>query len=305
VPRGRLPARSERPGSVHDLTPVKRTAALVALMVFLAATRAGGASDRLAVLIVVEGDAELSDNLTEVAISKLAQRGDRLLVGLREVRESLGDIVGESGIGGCVEQPACLARLGAATRAESALIGDVRRETGQFAVRLSLVNTRTGAREAEFAVTVPADMKRLIAAIRTGVVSLFEPKVAPPVVASATEPSHPATEQPLPPPLLPGLRDSTASPPSLVRPREEAPARGRWLTAAGYGAGGAAIVALSAAVVIGKGATGMPTGATRSETLRDLERREHDATLANSLFVVGGGLAIAACAAFFWRWRHD
>jgi hypothetical protein len=282
-----------------------RPAGFVAAVVLLAGRRAAAASDRLAVLVVVAGDPSLSDNLTEVAISKLAQRRDSLLVGLPEVRDLLADIIGESGIGGCVEQPACLARLGAATRAESAVIGDVRRETGQFSVRLSLVNTRTAARDAEFVVTVPPDMKQLIAAIRTGVVSLFEPKVAPSVIASAEERSRPATEQPRPPPLPRGLPDTTASQASLVQPREEAPTRGRWPIVAGYGAGGAAIVALSAAVVIGKEATGAPTGANRSETLRDLEHREHDATLANSLFIAGGALAVASCAVLFWRWRHD
>jgi len=290
---------------VHALTPPKKTAGFVAAMVFLAATRAAAAGDRLAVLVVVEGDPELSDNLTEVALSKLAQRRDSLLVGLREVRDSLADILDKPGLGACAEQPPCLARLRAATRAESALIGDIRRETGQFVVRLSLVNTRTAVREADFNATAPADMKELIAAIRTGVVSLFEPKVTPPVVASGAELSHPTGEQPRPPPLPPGLRDSAASPPSLARSREEKPARGRWLSAGGYGAGGAAVVALSAAVVIGYEATGTPTGANRPETLHDLERREHDATLANSLYIVGGALAIAACAAFLWRWRHD
>lgn len=275
-------------------------------MVFLAATRAAAASDRLAVLVVVAGDPDLSDNLTEVAISRLAQRRDSLLVGLREVRDSLADILADPGIGACVEQPPCLARLGAATRAESALIGDVRRETGQFVVRLSLVNTRTGARESEFDATVPADMKPLIAAIRTGVASLFEPKAELSVTGRAAEPSSLATEQPQAPPLPVGLRENPLPPPpSLVQARDEKPPQGRWLTAAGYGAGAGAIVALSAAVVIGNAATGTPTGATRPEALRDLQHHETEATIANTLFIVGGALAVAAIATFVWRWRHD
>jgi len=274
-------------------------------MVFLAATRAAAASDRLAVLVVVDGDPALSDNLTEVAISKLAQRGDRLLVGLREVRESLSDVLGESGIGACVEQPACLARIGAATRAESALIGDVRRENDQFSVRLSLVNTQTGAREAEFAATVPPDMKQLIATIRAGVASVFEPKVAP-SVSPAANGSPDSGSEPEMPFALPGLRTDAAPPASLVLPREAPPApRNRWLTTVGYGAGALAVVALSAAIVTGVEATGKPTGTTRAETLSDLERREHDATIANSLFAVAGALAVASIAAFIWHWRHD
>jgi hypothetical protein len=286
---------------VPDLIAAKRIAGLVALMVALAAARAAAASDRLAVLVVVEGDPDLSDNLTEVAISRLAKRRDNLLVGLREVRDSIADILAEPGIGACAEQPPCLVRLGDATRADSALLGDVRREADQFVVRLSLMNTRTAVREAEFATTVPADMKPLIAAIRTGVASLFEPRTANPLPSGIVADSTPATA-PLPPPPL---SSGTQSPPSLVMPREEKPARGRWLTAVGYGAGGGAIVVLSAAIVIGKEATGTPTGATRQETLRDLQHREQDATIANGLLIVGSALAVAACAALLWRWRHD
>jgi hypothetical protein len=298
-----VPARPERPTPVPDLTAAKRTAGLVALMVALAATRAAAASDRLAVLVVVEGDPDLSDNLTEVAISRLAKRRDNLLVGLREVRDSIADILAEPGIGACAEQPPCLVRLGDATRADSALLGDVRREADQFVVRLSLMNTRTAVREAEFAITVPADMKPLIAAIRTGVTSLFEPKTANPLPAGIVADSTPATA-PLPPPPPP-LSFGTQSAPSLVMPREEKPARDRWLAAVGYGAGGGAIIVLSAAIVIGKEATGTPTGATRQETLSDLQHREQDATIANGLLIVGSALAVAACAALLWRWRHD
>jgi hypothetical protein len=302
-----VPARPERPGPVYALTRAKRTAGLIAVTIVLATARTAAANDRLAVLVVVAGEPDLSDNLTEVAISRLARRGDRLLVGLREVRESLGDILDGSGIGGCVEQPACLARVGAATRAESALIGDVRRETGQFAVRLSLVNTRTAVREAKFDATVPADTPQLIAAIRTGVASLFEPEVATPVAAGTGGPADPAPgPRPQPRLPLPADRDSTMPAPSLLLPREEKPARrSGWLTTAAYGAGGLAVVALSAALVIGRDATAAPIGANRPEAERDLERREHDADIANGLYVAAGALAIAACAALLWRWRHE
>ena len=37
----------------------------------------------------------------------------------------------------------------------------------------------------------------------------------------------------------------------------------------------------------------------------DLDRLEHYATASNSLFVVGGALAIASIATFVWLLRHD
>jgi hypothetical protein len=276
-------------------------------MLVLAAARAAAANDRLAVLVVVPGDPELSDNLTEVAIAKLAQRREHRLVGLSEVRESLGDIVDKAGIGACVEQPACLSRLGAAARAEAALIGDVRQEAGSFTVRLALVDTRTAVRVAQSAATVPADMRQLIAAIRTGVASLFEPKAATPLAPGLVEPPDPATArspQPSPPALeLP--RDHSPPPVSSMLAREETHARPRWFRAIGYGTGGAAVVALSAAAVTGSLATATPSGASRAEAAADLDRREHYATAANTLFAVGGALALVAIAAFVWPSGHD
>ena len=59
---------------MQDLKLSKAAAAIVAGALVLAATRDAAAGDMLAVLVVVAGDPELSDNLTEVAISKLALR---------------------------------------------------------------------------------------------------------------------------------------------------------------------------------------------------------------------------------------
>ena len=293
---------------MQDLKLSKAAAAVIAGAFVLASTQDAAAGDRLAVLVVVTGDPELSDNLTEVAISKLALRRDRHLVGLREVRESLRDVLDKQGIGACVEQPACLSRLGTAARAESALIGDVRREADSFAVRLALVDTRTAVRVAESTASVPADMKQLIAAIRTGVAALFEPRAAPPLAPDAAGPSdlRAARPSPRPVPTL-DLRGDISPPPAAnVLAREQTQRhQPRWLLGVGYGAGGAAVVALSAAAITGSMATATPTGANRAEMAAQLDRLEDYATAANALFIAGGVLALAAIATFVWSSHHD
>ena len=293
---------------MQDLKLAKAAAAVIAGALVLAATRVEAVGDRLAVLVVVAGDPELSDNLTEVAISKLALRRDRHLVGLREIRESLRDVVDEQGIGACVEQPTCLSRLGAAARAESALIGDVRREAGSFAVRLALVDTRTAVRVAESTASVPADIKQLIAAVRTGVAALLEPRAAPTLAPDAAGPSDllAARPSPRPVPTL-DLRGDMSTPPavSVLARKEPQPRQPRWLLGVGYGAGGAAVVALSAAAITGSMATATPMGANRAEMAAHLDRLEDYATAANALFVAGGVLALAAIATFVWSSHHD
>jgi hypothetical protein len=79
----------------------------------------------------------------------------------------------------------------------------------------------------------------------------------------------------------------------------------RWLLGVGYGAGGAAVVALSAAAITGSMATATPTGANRAEMAAQLDRLEDYATAANALFIAGGVLALAAIATFVWSSRHD
>src|SRR3954454_22465204 len=100
---------------MHGLRSARTAAPSLALLLALTAmAHAAAGNDRLAVLVFVEGDPELSDNLTEVAISKLAQRRDRRLVGVRELREQLVDILAGQGMAGCLAQPDCVARIGTA-----------------------------------------------------------------------------------------------------------------------------------------------------------------------------------------------
>jgi hypothetical protein len=272
--------------------PTARAAvALGALLAIAAASRPALARARLAVLILVDSDPALADNLTEVAISALAERRDRELVGTRELRRRLSSLLPVGEQAACLARPACLAEVGAAAGAEQAVIGSVRRQPDGFQLDLALTDTRTAVRAARVSRAVPPELPALIAAVREGAAALFE---RAPAGAVATE---------LPPPApTPAAVDLTRRDERAPSP---APRRASIAAYLGVGAVALAAVAYSAAAVRGGIATATPVGASRADTQADLERREVYAREANDLLIVGGALSAAGGAAFVWWWRSS
>lgn len=262
----------------------------IGLLLVSSTPPASATGERLAVLIVADDDAQLSDNLTEVAISKLAERRDHRLVGWRELHDRLPEIFHGHGVADCLDQPRCLASIGAAARADSALIGDVRRQVDRFIVRLVLLNTNTGVHDAEFSESAPGDIANLIAVVRRGASVVSTPK-------PATLALQPARAQAV-------LHTEPSPGPAMVSVQHPAPHRTRWTAPLAYAAGGVAVVTLSAAVVTGSLATAQPSGATRAEAQSDLDRRNRYAEIANGLYVAGGVLAVTAAIALLSQLLH-
>ncbi len=257
-----------------------------ALFLFLGlAPSTATARPRLAVLVVAD-DGALADNLSEVAISHLAKRGDWELVGGHELRGPLAAILPAGGLAACVAEPTCRAALATTTQAERAIVGDVRQRDGSFLVDLTLLDLRTATVEARSSETVPAEQARLISALREGIDRLFAPipapleVVAPPVTAPKTSPLSPQRDEDLPP----SRRESL-------------------LPYLGLGAAAGAVVALSAAAVTGAFATESLAGDNREQMQMDLQRREAYATATNVLLAVGTACATGA-AVVLYRWWH-
>lgn len=260
---------------------------------FAASSSPAFARDRLAV-VMVAGDPALADNLVEVAISHLATRGDWELVGGRELRGRLAEILPRGGLDACAGERSCLNAVGEAAQAERVITGRIWRSGDTFAVDLSLTNTRTGEVEGQYSTATPADESGLIAAIRTGIDHLFAVKPAPPtlVVLSAAPAASP---QPGRAPLL------------ELRSENEPPAvrRGSILPYVGWGAGAVAVISFSAAAVTGFFSTATLTGKTRAEMQADLQRREEYATTANVLLGVGTTFTALAGVALYRWWRGE
>ena len=234
---------------MRDLSARFAAVAVVALLSVITGTRAAAARDRLAVIIVAEGDLDLGDSLTEVAISSLAERGEHELVGARELRGRLVEVPSAPTLEACVVQPTCLARLAAAADARRALMGVVRRDGAGFAMQLALVNTATGVQDREWSQVVSDDVGSLVSAVGTGVRALF----------AAREPAQPdpaSTPPRLPSAVDPGMRSAAVQLDSKPSDTRDGGAR-RGRSRAAYVGGGAlalAVIAFSAAAVSGNAA---------------------------------------------------
>jgi hypothetical protein len=274
-------------------------ASMLALLCVMAGSRAASARDRLAVVVVADGDEELGDSLTEVAISSLAERGDHELVGARELRVRLVELPAAPKLEVCIVQRACLEGLGSAVGARRAIIGAVRRNGTNFAIELALVDTESGVKNANWSQVVREDVGSLVSAVATGVKDLFGAKVSAPNAAAA------------PPNLALDAASPAAGPAALrldAQPGKVDDGDKRSAARAGYlGATAAAlaVVAFSAAAVTGNAAEAPLLGDTRADMQEDLRRREGYATAANGLLIAGGALSTAAAVLFAWWWRAD
>ena len=263
--------------------------ATIAGLALLAAARPAAARERLAVLVVADQEPALADDLTEVVIADLAERRDRELVGMRELRSRLGAVLPAEGLAACVADPACLVRLGAAAGAGEAVIATVSTRQGGYHVDLALFDTRTAKSEAHATADVNPGFDELVAALRAAVNELYPAEVAVP--------------RPPPSADLSATAGAAAVTPTLIAKEGQGPRAPRWVPYAGAVATGLAAVAFSAAAVTGTIAMEEPTGATRAQVQADLEHRESYASFANGMIAVGTVLAVAAGAAFTYWWR--
>ena len=290
-------------------TPIRLGSLLFALAIATAA-RPAAARERMAVFIVVGddvgiGDGDLSDNLAEIAIAKLAEGHDRDLVGTRELRDRLPPIVGPEGLAACLERASCLQRVGEVAMVDRAVIGDVRRQGETLRLSLALTDTRTQAREAEVSRVAAAELGPLIVAVREGVTALLAARavkapIAPALAAAVDRGAAPARQ--------PEVARSVGSPAGASA---AAAPGGRNTRSTGvppfvtYGSAGLAVISFSAAAVTGVVAGEAPVGATRASRQDDLNRRVHEAGVANALLISGVVFAAIAVASYLWRGPHD
>jgi hypothetical protein len=283
---------------MRGLTARVRWATLSGLCV-LGAAGTASARERLAVLVIADQAPELADDLTEVVIADLAEHRDRELVGMRELRTRLADVLPAGGLAACVDDAACLARLGAAAGAAEAVIAKVSARSDGYQLALVLADLGTGKGEAQAEAAVPPGFTHLVTAVRAGLIELFAPRpedARPPPAVAAPVTAAPVTAAPV-------AALAPVATPTLVARDTGARRVPRWVPYAGVVATALAAVSFSAAAVTGIIAIQEPSGSTRAMAMADLGRREGYATAANGLLAAGCVLTIAAGAAFTWWWR--
>jgi len=309
--------------------PLLGAAALAAVLA--AAPRAHG-RERLAVLILpVEArDAALADDLTEVAIARLAERAEYELAGTLELRRRLR----ASGAGelplDCPQQPACLGRVGVVLGARRALVGNVRSVGGGYLVTVAIHDLQTAGVERSFFRSVDGHLESVSRAIQDAVDDLLRPRPAAGQLRVASVPDGATVivddrvrgTTPLwIDPLEPGTHhvriemsgrfawrnDLSLAPGqnlAISVNRDQLVPRRTWTPYAAYGGAAGAALAFGAAALFGTLARVDPSGRSRGEAQQDLDVRMTYARIANVLLATGGVLA-GASAFTFIRFRRD
>jgi hypothetical protein len=304
-----------------------------AAIAFAAAMPArASAQERIAVLILPDAarDRALADNLTEVAIARIAEISRSDLVGITELRRRLELIGGAELPAGCLGDAACLGRVGVMAGVHRLVSGSVRSEGARYLLALALNDIQTGKVERTFFRAVGGDVEALIRTTQDGVNDLFQhrpaagqlrvdsvPDGATVIVDERVRGTTPVWVNPLEPgshrlrvemtgrfawkqevALAPG-QDLLVT----VRREQTAP-RQTWAAYAAYGTAAGAVLSFAAGALFATLARGDLGGGTRREVEQDLEAKQGYAMIANGTFV--GAAILAGVSAFtFLRFRRD
>jgi hypothetical protein len=300
----------------------------LAVLFLLFAAPAHAESLGVTIVAPLERDAGLADNLSEVAMARVAQIPGRTLVGNLELRARLG-AEGGTDLAACLEQAACLARVGAALGISRILTGVVRSERGRYFLNLTLTDIAADRSQGHLFREVDGPVADLVRVLVEGVDQLLDPARAPahlqvrsafeaarvsvdnvylgstPLVSGALEPGRHALRVELER-HFPWRSTVLLEPGRALRldlGPNELPARRAWPTYMAYGGGTGAVLAMTSGLVLGALARIGPSGQTREEAQMDLERRRSYGRISTSLLVGGAVVGALSALAFARYWR--
>lgn len=303
-----------------------RARVLLAALTFALPLHAAENEPRLAVVIMAEADPALSDDLTEVAIAKLAGLGQAGLVGARELRSQWRVHRPSSAaaleLEACLESTECCAVLGRTLNLSRAVVGRVKGRDA-FAVEVARVELATGRAETRASRSDLVGLDQLIHGVADAVGELTAtvaeagqsvattakqelprapgldaaPVARASMLASNTEDTSPATGSES---AIVRARSRTAAP--FIGSVADRPVR-RSVPVVALTGVGLTVVTFAVAALTGSIAAGTPSGATRAQAQMDLERRKSYARATNGLLVAGAVLSGATGAAFVWHYR--
>ena len=289
----------------------------------------GETPHRVAVLIMPTSDAEtaLADELSEIAIARMAEQPGRELVGLLEFRSRLGTDWRRATT--CIHDPTCLGGVGVSLGAGTVLTGAVGKQGGHFALSLALVNVETGRTDARFFRETDSTVPALLRTLQEGLDDLLRPRPAPGRLRVKSDPAAtrvlldeaylgltPLDAQPIAAgphhlrlehngyfPLAMDVNVSPGQEIQIAADSGKLRRRRTWAPAAAYGTGVAAVLCLGTGLVFGVIGQGEPSGATRADAQSDLKRREHYASAANGLLAGGAVLSLSSVVLILFNWR--
>jgi hypothetical protein len=285
------------------------------------------ASEAIGVIIVATRDADaiLADNLTEVAMARIAETPGRTLLGTAELRRRLGAESGRD-LTSCLERQACLFRAAVSLGVNRLVTGAIRAEPGRFFLNLNLTDVTPGRQRTPFFRQV-GSLADLIQAAQQGVDELLDPRRAPGLVRVSSRPEGArVTIDDLvlgTTPLVSGLLApgphrvrveaerrfawksvidlAPGDQMDLVLREQDLPPRRIWVPYVAYGAAAGAVLCAGTGAIFGI-QTRMPlAGGTREEAQADHRRRTTYGQLATGLLVSAAVLGTVS-AVVSWRY---
>ncbi|HET6149015.1 MAG TPA: PEGA domain-containing protein [Polyangia bacterium] len=308
---------------------------LVALVLaaagILAAALPARAGEKQAVLVLatIEKDAELADNLTEVIIARVAQKGGAEIAGKEEFRARLG-VENERRAQACLDDIACLGRAAVSLGVRRIVAGSIGTRGKQYLFNLNLDNVETGKVENRVFRLVEGGVEDLIRAVQEGTDELFRPRVEPGKIQVASMPpgarvsidnAYLGVTPLISGTLLSGKHNVRVEADGRfpwtskveVLPAQELqisltpvnlPERRRWPATVAYGSATMSLVALAAGGFLGVLSQLQPTGTTRAEAQQDERQKRDFARAANIAFGAGALLGIVSLYHFL-RYNDD
>ena len=303
----------------------------VALVWLVSAARPARAAEKLAVLVLgtSDKDAELADNVTEVIISRVAQRGGIEIAGKEEFRARLG-VESDQRAQVCLDDIGCLGRAAVSLGVRRIVAGNVGTRGKQYLFSLNLNNVETGKVDARVFRLVEGGVEDLIRAVQEGSDELFKPRVEPGKIQVDTQPegarvsidnAYLGITPLISGTLLAGKHNVRVEADERfawtskveVRPGQELqiklkpdnlPVRRSWPPTVAYGTAGLAVASFAAAGFLGVLSQLQPTGTTRADAQQDFDQKRRFALYANIGFGTGALLSVVS-AFFFVHYRDD
>jgi hypothetical protein len=302
---------------------------LVFVTLAIAAAIAGpgfaGAAEKLAVMVVAttEKDAELANNLTEVIIARVAQRGGFEIAGKEEFRARVG-VESEQRTQACLDDIGCLGRAAVSLGVRRIVAGTVGRRGKQFLFNLNLDNVESGRVETRVFRLVEGGIEDLIGAVQEANDELFKPRVepgkiqvesAPPGARVAIDNAYLGVTPLISGTLLAGKHNVRVEADDRfawtsrveVRPGQDLqikltpdnlPRRRTAPPYVAYGAASLAVLGFAAGGFLGELSQLQPSGETRQATMDDLEQKKRFALTANVAFGIGAAAALTSLFTF-------
>ena len=293
-----------------------------------AAPRSALAGEKLAVLVLGTGDkdAELADNVTEVIISRVAQRGGVEIAGKEEFRARLG-VENERRAQSCLDDISCLGRAGVSLGVRRIVAGSVGTRGKRYLFNLNLDNIQDGRVESRVFRLVEGGVEDLIRAVQEASTELFRPHVEPGKIQVASQPdgarvsidnAYLGITPLISPTLLAGKHNVRVEADGRfpwtsrveVLPGQELqirltpdnlPARRRFPTYGAYGGAALCVASLAAGGFLGVLSQLQPNGDSRAAAMADLDQKRKFAFAANVAF---GASAVFGLVSLYYFIRY-